>query len=173
MALVASDPGREGISSIPALLMPLWCDDYYGINPRADLVTVDLTESGSTFTYLFDLALARIVVAYGVPITISYSRNYTRQKGYPRPQGRFVKGHLIAHSIGGGMDINFVPQLRSMNGGEFRKIENLAQKNALENVKSFYFVRAIYNDDSSIPHKLEQCLVYPSGKLTYKLHLNL
>jgi len=60
-----------------------------------------------------------------------------------------------------------------MNRGEFRKIENLAQKNALENVKSFYFVRAIYNNDSSVPHKLEQCLVHPSGKLDYKLHTNL
>jgi len=108
-----------------------------------------------------------------VPIAIGYSRDYTRQKGRPKPKKGFVKGHLIAHSIGGGMDINFVPQLRSMNGGEFRKIENLAPKNALEIVKSFYFVRTIYNNDSSVPHKLEQCLVHPSGNLTYKLHLNL
>jgi hypothetical protein len=172
--LVASALGGvEDISSLPAQLMPLWCDDYYDINPQAHLITIDLAESGSSFTYLFDLALARIVIACGVPIAIGYSRDNTRQKDHPKPKKDFVKGHLIAHSIGGGMDINFVPQLRSMNGGEFRKIENLAQRNALENMKSFYFVRAIYNNDSSVPHKLEQCLVHPSGNLTYKLHLNL
>jgi len=179
--LVASGQGGKDISFLPALFMPIWCDDYYDLNPQADLVTADLAESGSSFTYLFDLARSRIVVACGVPIAISYPRDMSRQGGHPRlmdksgkkPRKGFVKGHLIAHSIGGGMDINFVPQLGSMNRGEFRKIENLAQKNALENVKSFYFVRAIYNNDSSVPHKLEQCLVHPSGKLDYKLHTNL
>jgi hypothetical protein len=163
----------EEISSLPNSLMVIWLDDYYEVAPRADLVTVDLVESGSDFTYLFDLALTRVVVVCGVPIAVSHSRDYNRQNRHPRPQKGFVKGHLIAHSIGGGMDINFIPQLGSMNAGEFRKIENLAQKNALENVKSLYFVRAIYNNDSSVPHKLEQCLIYPSGKLIYKMHLNL
>jgi hypothetical protein len=172
--LAASALGDEKeISSLRAELMPLWCDDYYDINPGAELVTIDLAESGSCFTYLFDFDLSRIVVACGMPIPIGHTRDYKRQRGFPKPKKGFVKGHLIAHCIGGGMDINFVPQLRSMNGGEFRKIENLAQKNALENIKSFYFVRAVYNNESSVPHGLEQCLVYPTGKLTYKFHLNL
>jgi hypothetical protein len=171
--LVASASGQELISSLPHRLMPLWCDDYYDTSPKAELVTVDLSESGSTFAYLFDLALARIVVACGVPIAPNHERDYGRQKGYPKPKKGFVKGHLIAHSFGGGMDINFIPQLRGMNGGAFRKIENLAQKNALENLKSFYFVRAIYNNDSDVPHMLEQCLVYPSGTVNYETHLNL
>jgi len=171
--LVSSSTGNDPISSLPLRLMPLWCDDYYETNPKAELVTVELNESGSTFTYLFDLALARIVVACGIPIAPTHKRDSGRQKGYPKPQKGFVKGHLIAHSFGGGMDINFIPQLGRMNGGAFRKIEKLAQKNALENVKSFYFVRAFYNDDSSVPYKLEQCLVYPSGNLNYQMHLNL
>lgn len=56
---------------------------------------------------------------------------------------------------------------------EFRKIERLAQKNTLENVKSFYFVRAVYNDASGVLYKLEQCLIHPSGNLAYQLHTNL
>ena len=68
-------------------------------------------------------------------------RDASRQKGHPKPKKGFVKGHLIAPSIGGGMNINFVPQLRGTNAGEFPRLENLAQKNALENVKSLYFVR--------------------------------
>jgi hypothetical protein len=80
--LAASDlGGGEDISSLPARLMPLWCDDYYDVNPGADLVTIGVAESGSTITYLFDLDLTRIVVACGVPIVISHSRDYTRQKG--------------------------------------------------------------------------------------------
>lgn len=163
------DPG--GVATLPDILIPLWCDDYYYVNPRAELVVIDLDESGSSFKYLFDLTLTRVVVSCGVPVTVGHARDSSRQSGYPSLKG-FIKGHVIAHSIGGGMDINFIPQLRAMNGGEFRKIENLAQKNAFENVRSFYFVRAIYNDDSSIPHKLEQGLVYPSGKVAYKTHLN-
>jgi hypothetical protein len=170
--VVASVPVRELISHLPDSLMPLWCDDYYNVNPRAELVTVDLNDSGSTFTYLFDLALQRIVVACGVPIVPEHGRDYSRQAGYPKPQKRFVKGHLIAHSMGGGMDINFIPQLGSMNGGAFRKIEKLAQKSALENVKSFYFVRALYHDATEVPRMLEQCLVYPSGRMSYELHRN-
>ena len=99
-------------------------------------------------------------------------RDASRQKGHPKPKKGFVKGHLIAPSIGGGMNINFVPQLRGMNAGEFRKLENPAQKNALENVKSLCFVRAIYNNKSDVPHQLEQCLIPESGHVLYRLHSN-
>jgi hypothetical protein len=152
--------------------MPLWVDDYCESHPGAKLVEVNLTESGSCFTYLFDLALSRIAAVCGVPIVPKYPRDEKRQDKYPKPTKGFVKGHLIAHSFGGGMDINLVPQLKTMNNGRFKSIEHFAREFAKANIKSFYSVRAFYNDESDIPQKLEQCLVYPSGDISYSVHSN-
>ncbi len=170
--LAASCTGGNLVQEIPGKLARLWTEDYSFTNPKADLVTVDLSESGSTFSYLFDIDLQRIVVASGVPISVHSKRDASRQKGFPDPGKGFAKGHLIAHSLGGGMDINFVPQLSSMNQGAFRKIENLAKKEALNHMTSLYFVRSIYSNDSQIPQKLEQCLIHPSGTIDYQLHTN-
>jgi hypothetical protein len=164
--------GTSDVTDLPKEIMPLWVDDYYDTDPGANLVEVHLEDSGSCFTYLFDLARSRIVAVCGVPIVPKYSRDEKRQRKYPKPKKGFVKGHLIANSFGGGMDINLIPQLGVMNNGKFKSIEYFALKFAKENIKSFYSVRAVYNDESDTPNKLEQCLVYPSGRISYQLHSN-
>jgi hypothetical protein len=164
--------GTSDVTSLPQKIIPLWVDDYYDTHPGANLVEVHLEESGSCFTYLFDLALSRIVAVCGVPIVPKYPRDDKRQREHPKPKKGFVKGHLIANSFGGGMDINLIPQLGVMNNGKFKSIEYFARKFAQENIKSFYSVRAFYKDESDTPHKLEQCLVYPSGDISYRVHSN-
>jgi hypothetical protein len=62
-------------------------------------------------------------------------------------------GYFIAHSLGGGMDINLFPQKRIVNrgyspeGSLFRKMENYA----LRHPDTLVFSRPIYFDDSWYP----------------------
>lgn len=171
--LAASCRSGDLIKDIPSKLVPLWCDDYYLNNPRAELVEVDIDESGTSFTYLFDIDLQRNVVAFGVPIFSKHRRDSSRMAGHPLSAGStFHRGHLMAHSIGGGTDINLVPQLGKLNIGEFRVLERRVRDLAKQNLRCLYFVRAIYNTKSQTPTMFEQCIIFPSGMIDYALHKN-
>ena len=155
-------------------LVPLWCDDYYFINPKAELVQVDIDTSGTSFTYLFDIDLQRNIVAFGMPIFSKHQRDASRMAGLPLSDGsKFHRGHLMAHSIGGGTDINLVPQLGKLNIGEFRVLERKARKLAEQNVRCLYFVRSVYTTGSQTPGMFEQCIIHPSRTIDYEIHNNL
>ena len=172
--LVASCAGRDIVTEIPQTLVPLWCDDYYFKNPSADLVEVDLDESATTFTYIFDINLQRVVVSFGVPTYSKHRRDASRMAGHPLSNGRnFHRGHLMAHSIGGGMDINLVPQLGRLNIGEFRVLERKVRDLAEQNVRCLYFVRPIYATSTQTPGMFEQCVIIPPASVTYSLHKNI
>src|SRR5580704_7603045 len=159
--LVKSCSGPDIISKLPDRLVPLWCDDYYFSNPRADLVVVNLDDSSSAFSYLFDVQAERAIAAYGVPIYSKHRRDAARMAGHPLSAGaNFHRGHLMAHSIGGGTDINLVPQLGKLNIGEFRVLERKVRDLAKQNLQCFYFVRTIYDGDSQTPRLFEQCIVF-------------
>ncbi len=171
--LVKSYSGPDIISELPDRLVPLWCDDYYFSNPRADLVVVNLDDSGSAFSYLFDIQAERAIVAYGVPIYSKHRRDAARMAGHPLSAGsQFHRGHLMAHSIGGGTDINLVPQLGKLNIGQFRVLEKRVRKLAQENVRCFYFVRTIYRSSSQTPSYIEQVVVHQTKAVDYALHQN-
>jgi hypothetical protein len=158
---------------IPRSLMPLWCDDYYSSNSGAQLVAVDLDDSGTWYTYLFDITLQRTIAAFGVPIFAKHRRDAARMAGHPNSAGsEFHRGHLMAHSIGGGTDINLVPQLGKLNIGEFRVLERKVRDLAQQNVRCLYFVRPIYGDKSQTPRMFEQCVIFPSRAISYALHKN-
>jgi len=60
-------------------------------------------------TYLFDITAARVVAVYGHSVLPHPPRSAARMRGSPLPPptaGPLVRGHLIAHAIGGGTDIN-------------------------------------------------------------------
>jgi len=63
--LVAHYRGKDVVRDISMDLVPLWCDDYHFMNPKAELVQVDVDSSGTSFTYLFDIDLQRNIVAFG------------------------------------------------------------------------------------------------------------
>jgi hypothetical protein len=171
--LIASYRGTNIVLDIPSTLVPLWCDDYYSDNPGGDLVSVDLKESGAALTYLFDIRLERTIVAYGVPIFAGGKRDAGRMAGHPNSAGpTFHRGHLIAHSIGGGTDINLVPQLGKLNIGEFRVLERRVRDLARQNANCLYFIRPIYKDKSQIPSMFEQGAILASKSLLYALHMN-
>ena len=166
--------GDDLIGSIAEALEPLWCDEYYDRNPQAELLSVSLSDCGTTFTYIFDLKLGRVVVSYGIPVYSAQLRVAARMAGHPLEKGKGLhRGHLMANSIGGGTDINLVPQLGKLNVGEFRKLERLAREKALQNQRCLYFVRCLYSDDSQRPWKFEQCVISPPRVVDYALHSNI
>jgi hypothetical protein len=70
------------------------------------------------------LTLGRNVVAWDVPAYVTHKRDTARMSGHPPGgDGRYHRGHLMSHTTGGGTDINLVPQLGSLNIGNFRKLD--------------------------------------------------
>lgn len=171
--LIASYRGNNLLEDIPGRLVPLWCDDYCLTNPKAELFSVDLNSLGTSFTYLFDLSLERTIAAYGEPIFAKHRRDAGRMAGHPLSAGaEFHRGHLIAHSLGGGTDINLVPQLSRLNIGAFRVLERRVRDLAMQNQKCLYFVRPVYTSESQTPALFEQCAIFASKAITYFLHKN-
>ena len=71
-----------------------------------DLVVVKL----GTYAYVFDIEGERLVCATGCSTAPDGPRDASRQRGHPPAPRGDHKGHVFAHSMGGGMDINIVPQ---------------------------------------------------------------
>jgi hypothetical protein len=175
LQLVSSYTGTNIVADLPGALVPLWCDDYGAANPAAELVEVAVAEAGGPpFTYLFDIAAQRNVVAWGVPGYVTHKRDATRMAGHPiGGDSRYHRGHLMSHGTGGGTDINLVPQLGSLNIGAFRRMERLVRAIAQAHQTCFYFVRTLYADPSSqMPSRIEQCVIQPSRAVSYALHAN-
>jgi hypothetical protein len=173
--LIKLNRKKNLLEVLPDQLLDLWCGDYVRTHPRADLTVVNLPSGGSAFTYLFDIKTSRNLVAFGIPIYISHKRDASRMQGHPLSPDLegYHRGHLMAHSIGGGADINLVPQLGKLNIGEFRRLEREVRDVAKNNEKSLYFVRCVYPRGlSQTPETIEQCVIYPSGVMNYRIHAN-
>jgi hypothetical protein len=84
------------------------------------------------------------------------------------------KGHFIAHSIGGGLDVNVFSQNRDLNRGvsEQGKIYRQMEKYCYENPGTFCFSRPIYADSTSIPRWLEFGLIKTDGSLWIEVFEN-
>lgn len=84
------------------------------------------------------------------------------------------RGHFIAHSIGGGLDINVFLQDRDLNRGVsgtgklFREMERYC----LFNPGTFCFSRPVYADTTSIPRWLEFGLIKEDGSLWVEVFEN-
>lgn len=71
------------------------------------------------------------------------------------------KGHFIAHSIGGGLNVNVFSQNRELNRGasEQGKTYRQMERYCYEHPGTFCFSRPIYADTTSIPRWLEFGLI--------------
>jgi hypothetical protein len=109
---------------VPALVH-LWCAEYRASAPHAEIIDVRI----EGFNYLFDLGDERLIAAYGFPDGADPGRrDSSRMRGFPQPPDGRVKGHAIAHQLGGGVDINLVPQNGVINSGAFRVLEREAAR---------------------------------------------
>ncbi len=112
-----------------------------------ELVEVNL----GSLTYLFDVAQGRTVGVYGTSMPTSEARPESRISGHPsynRGEKQTDRGHLAAHTIGGGTDINLVAQDHAVNiGAAWRGFERYAQ----ENPGTFFAVQVEYATDQDRP----------------------
>jgi hypothetical protein len=83
-------------------------------------------------------------------------------------------GHLIAHSIGGGLDVNIFSQDRSVNRGLSGqgKLYREMEKHCFSNPSTFCFSRPVYADATSVPRWLEFGLMRDDGKLWIEVFEN-
>jgi hypothetical protein len=86
-----------------------------------------------SLNYLFRIAHEGPVAVFGTSSRATGPRPKARMRGYPsynrEPRQRVDRGHVVAHSVGGGVDINLVPQFHGLNvSSEWRAFERYAQQ---------------------------------------------
>jgi hypothetical protein len=131
-------------------------------------------------TYLFDLAASsgraprdaddRVVGVWGRAGKPNAKRDRARQAGFiPEParwsEADYDRGHFVAHSLGGGMDINFFPQAADLNRGSSERGRRwrALERYAASADDAFIFVRPIYDSSSWTPALLDFWVVAPTG----------
>ncbi|HEV2567648.1 hypothetical protein [Sphingomonas sp.] len=112
-------------SPIVKELVDLWLYDYstFGSPSGSVWTTVDKAN------YLFSVTDSRLIAAWGVSGgRVDHKRDSSRQKQSPKGGDTYVhRGHAIPHTLGGGLDINLVPQLGRINTGPFQILEGEAR----------------------------------------------
>jgi DNA/RNA non-specific endonuclease len=187
--LAAAKESGEDIASFLREELPYcWKDYYLSMTDRPSEILVFAYE---TFDYIFDAYQqteiydpssgklpieARLVAAIGTSKPKRTKRDDGRLRGLtvspmPGPDSKWDRGHFIAHSIGGtvdGNEANVFPQLRSVNRGRYRIMENYCRKNAGVTC----FSRPIYADTSAHPTQIEFGVLKTDGELWVEVHPN-
>lgn len=156
------------VSVIRAELPEAWITRYHRMcTGPTNVLEVSLRD----FSYLFDFCAElvearelpvgaradRAVVAYGIARSTSEKRDASRIRGFPGSDGRGDRGHLVAHAVGGGLDINVFHQDAYLNRGwsaqgkRYREMERYCS----ENEGTFFFSRLIYTDETARPSEIE------------------
>jgi hypothetical protein len=187
--LAAAKTSGEDIATFLQEELPYcWKDRYLSMTDRPSEILVFTYE---TFDYIFDVYQqtelcdpssgklpieARLVAAIGTSKPKRTKRDDGRLRGLtvspmPGPDSRWDRGHFIAHSIGGtvdGNEANVFLQLRSVNRGRYRTMENYCRKNAGVTC----FSRPIYADTSAHPTQIEFGVLKTDGELWVEVHPN-
>ena len=166
------DAGTGGYEELVGFLVEelpyCWMKQYRAMIEHEPYV-LDVHDRG--FNFLFDLTLAnydksdperpddRVVAAYGLSKAAEAKRDASRIRGFGTlrgTRGPRDKGHFMAHSMGGSLDINIFPQHPDVNRGRgewklYRQMERYAARHA----GTFVFSRPIYLDSGWVPHALE------------------
>jgi hypothetical protein len=168
LGLLPAAPGYEdyAVTIIPYVLDD-WMAEYRSKAPKNEIVEVDC----GGFRYLFDVIGERLIAAWGVSMgKHSEPRPAARMKGHPLSNGPlYHRGHAIPHTLGGGTDINLVPQLGSINVGDFRELE----KRAVATPGALYFSHWLYTSGTSqTPVSVEQGFLCPGHRVDIRSHRN-
>ncbi|MCE9636452.1 MAG: DNA/RNA non-specific endonuclease [Planctomycetes bacterium] len=189
-AVVARAPAGSDLAAFLAAELPwLWLDAYVAMTPHA--VNVQRLTGGDGHEYLFDFvdqliqtgdvaavdaAPDRLVAVHGRSRGPETERDAARMRHFPL--GAAVaeeasdvslcdRGHMIAHGSGGGLDINLVPQLRSLNqgrsdeGSRYRAMERYCA----DHPGTYCFSRLIYTTLTDHPRWIEFGVLEHGGAL--------
>ena len=148
-------------------LVDAWLDDYSKSAGSDDIVETAV----ENFSYLFDIKNGRLIAAWGISQgRHGGKRDASRMAGHPLSAGkRYHRGHAIAHTLGGGTDINLVAQLGSINIGPFRALE----REAVATPGALYFTYWMYGaGDSQKPVGVQQGLLCRGEMPKLRTHKN-
>jgi hypothetical protein len=185
-AITASAPSRD-IVRLQAFLaeeLPyVWLDAYVAMLPHQHNVQRTTVDG---FEYLWDLSASlvnqgvirpsaavddRLVAAHGMSRRSEARRKSSRLsrrtlgpvEAVDRSQREpYDRGHVIGHVLGGGLDLNIVPQTRALNrGGGWRRMERYCH----EHPGTYFFCRLLYAGLSAHPAEIEFGLLKNDGSL--------
>jgi hypothetical protein len=115
----------------------------------------------------------RVVAVWGWSDPTPARRSASRQRGWGQPSKGHLritddKGHFIAHSLGGSLDVNIFAQNREVNRGcsEEGKLFTSMERYCRRYPGTFCFNRPLYNDDSFRPAALEFGILKRDGTLS-------
>jgi hypothetical protein len=151
---------------IPTLL-DVWTEDYMRSVQDSQIVQTTV----ENFSYLFDIQAQRLIAAWGISRgRHGGKRDASRMAGHPKSAcDRYHRGHAIAHTLGGGTDINLVAQLGSINIGPFRALE----REAVNTPGVLYFTYWRYGpSDSQTSIGVQQGLLSPGRPAKLRNHAN-
>ena len=142
----------------------LWDDAYLDATP-GDAEIVAFSDGANR--YSFDLTRERVVAAWGESRRAEAERDRSRQAGFiPRFSRHYEgkdRGHFLSHGQGGGMDVNFFPQLVAVNRGwsEAGKLYRRMETYAASHPGTFCFSRPLYarDNDTWDPEQVEYGLL--------------
>lgn len=154
-----------------------WVATYHDMSPHSPSV-MKFQDQG--FTFLYDQAAAnasgvddRLVAAYGWPTANAHKKDENRMRGFLGGgvdipgKGKFDKGHVLAHAMGGGLDVNLFPQKPELNRGrsEAGRVYRRMEKYVAAHGGTFFFSRLIYSDSSWVPSSLEYGVLMQDERL--------
>jgi hypothetical protein len=175
---------RFDVSVLGDLLEGEWLYQYKGMTPRITNIT---GQTFNTYEYVYDDCASmekagaipltdkiesRVVYVHGFSSRPAIRRDVSRQRGWVGPTERYLgpatdKGHFMAHSIGGGLEINVFAQCRDINRGwsERGKLYRRMEKYCSDYIGTYCFSRPIYRDLSSRPNSIEFGILRSCGTL--------
>jgi hypothetical protein len=163
---------------VRSALIDYWVADYEaGTSWRSEILEIKQGE----LTFLFDAGPTllddrrgdgedRVVAVWGRSTTPMRRRDRARLAGFlPNPLfwsgARRDRGHFVAHTAGGGMDLNLFPQAVGLNRGRtehghrWREMERYAARNH----GTPLFVRPVYDVGSWTPTELDYAILTGQG----------
>jgi len=179
-----TDGGVRGLIDYLISLIPFHWQLVYSANTRHQPNFIRFESGG--YLYLFDHYSAlepsgevaidqsvqdRVIGVLGRSAPRRAPRRGRRRTWAPPPEelagAERDQGHFMAHTIGGGLEINIFSQSRTLNQGRsaqgkcYREMERYCRLHA----GTLCFARPIYADGTSVPRWLEFGLVREDGSL--------
>jgi hypothetical protein len=143
------------------------CRGYIEQQPDASLF--EITQSNVIFVW--DMEAERVVLVYGLSAAPRSIRDASRMRGFPDPNASMQavdasgaladRGHFVAHTAGGPLDMNLFPQRRDLNRGwsaqgkQYRSMEQYLA----DHPDTFFYHRPIYADGTWVPAELELAIL--------------
>jgi len=116
----------------------------------------------------------RVVAAHGVSRAPTHPRDASRLRGFPANAERADRGHFLAHSAGGGLEINLFHQAASLNRGwsEGGKRYRAMERYCARNPGTYFFSRPIYHDPTARPALIEFGILKPDQTMWVEVFAN-